>query len=95
MERIQELLCSCASFLACELVRYADAKTIFTFTVGVEGSESKEPRKCLLLRLVGWATIFEESSSNHRLDFSLVAKVVYEDTLDKLAGSYNSEDVTN
>jgi hypothetical protein len=93
---------SCASFLARELVRYAEAKAIFTFIVGVEaGADSKVPRKCLLLRLVSWdtamATRFEESSSKHqhRLDFSRVAKVVYEETLDKLADNYNSEDVTN
>jgi hypothetical protein len=92
---------SCASFLSRELVRYAEAKAIFTFIVGVEGSESKVPRKCLLLRLVSWDTVmatrFEESSSHqHRLDFSRVAKVVYEETLDKLTdNNHNSEDVTN
>jgi hypothetical protein len=90
---------SSASFLARELVRYAEAKAIFTFIVGVEASESKVPQKCLLLRLVSWDTAmanrFEEPSSNHRLDFSRVAKVVYEETVDKLADNYNSEDVTN
>lgn len=91
---------SCASFLARELVRYADAKAIFTFIVGVEASESsKVPRKCLLLRLVSWDTVmatrFEESSSNHCLNFTRIAKVVYEETLDKLADNHNSDDVTN
>jgi hypothetical protein len=91
---------SCASFLARELVRYAEAKAIFTFIVGVEASKSsKVARKCLMLRLVSWDTVmatrFEESSSNHRLDFSRVAKVVYEETFDKLADNSNSEDVTN
>jgi len=67
---------SCSSFLARELVRYAESKAIFTFVVlfedcGRTGGKIKmnsqmEHNKCILLRLLSWettmATSFEESS---------------------------------
>ena len=80
---------SCASFLAREMVRYAEAKAIFNFVIALD-STSKFPfkRKCVLLRLVSWdstiATTYEQSTD--RLRFERVAKIVFEETYDKLAG---------
>ncbi|MGK3749332.1 MAG: hypothetical protein ACI8RD_001626 [Bacillariaceae sp.] len=60
---------SCSSFLARELVRYAESKAIFTFVVRCEDNYSgmeETSNKCLLLRLLSWettmATSFEEFS---------------------------------
>jgi len=58
---------SCSSFLARELVRYAESKAIFTFLVRCEDNTGMEEiNKCLLLRLLSWettmATSFKESS---------------------------------
>lgn len=81
-------LTSCASFVAREMVRYAEAKAIFTFVVGLDSPPQQAfYRKCLLLRLVSWdtnmATNFEDPSP--RLSFRRVAKIVFEETNDKLA----------
>lgn len=84
-------LSSCASFLAREMVRYAEAKAIFTFIVTLEAPKmsfaSNVFVKCILLRLVSWdcniATGLEESS--RRLAFGRYAKIVFEETYDKKA----------
>jgi len=68
---------SCSSFLARELVRYAESKAIFTFIVRCEDDDDAEsslndnamdgtikPRdenKCLLLRLLSWETTMAKS----------------------------------
>ena len=89
---------SCSSFLARELVRYAESKAIFTFVVRCEDNYSgmeEASNKCLLLRLLSWettmATSFEENDSSksrrnrHRLDFRRVTKIVFEETIDPTA----------
>ena len=79
---------ACSSFVARELVRYAETKAIFTFIVGVDSSEPVTRRRCLLLRVLSWdvflATTYK-SSSSQRLHFDRVAKIVYEETHNKLA----------
>ncbi len=47
-------LASCSSFLARELVRYAESKAIFTFVVRPEGCQESTKNECLLLRLLSW-----------------------------------------
>jgi hypothetical protein len=100
-----------ASFLARELVRYADAKAMFTFVVaqeepehfGTKGHASPSSAgKCLLLRLLSWDTVLAsrfESPTSPRLQFNRVAKIVFEETVDKLAatgqGTRIGEDITN
>ena len=84
-------LISCVSFLAREMVRYAEAKAIFTFIVALDTPKmnfaSSVFEKCILLRLVSWdcniATRFEESS--RRLAFGRYAKIVFEETYDRKA----------
>lgn len=54
----QRLLSSCASFLAREMIRYAESKAIFTFIVTLEqpvmSFASTVFTRCILLRLVSW-----------------------------------------
>jgi hypothetical protein len=94
---------TCASFLARELVRYAEAKAIFTFVVGIEQSGSNSNnnaahKRCLLLRLLSWDSIVatkfetpEPAATSGRVRFERVAKIVYEETFDKTA----DDDITN
>ena len=84
-------LSSCASFLAREMVRYAEAKAIFTFIVTLDMPQmsfaSNVYAKCILLRLVSWdcdiATAFEGQTVN--LNFRRYAKIVFEETYDRKA----------
>ena len=70
-----------ASFVAHQLVRYAESKAIYTMTVVAESHET-----CLLLRLVSWETrladshesVYDESELDI-LHFRNVAKVIYEE----------------
>jgi hypothetical protein len=85
-------LSSCASFLAREMARYAEAKAMFNFVVALD-EPSQMHKKCLLLRLVSWDTNMATSyqTSSRRLDFRRVAKIVFEETYDKLAGNQGSD----
>jgi len=82
-------LSPCASFLAREMVRYAEAKAIFTFVVTLDTPQmsfaSNLFTKCILLRLVSWdcsiATSLDEESG--RLKFERYAKIVFQETYDK------------
>ncbi|KAL3935603.1 MAG: hypothetical protein SGBAC_008912 [Bacillariaceae sp.] len=85
-------LSSCASFLAREMVRYAESKAIFTFVIGVDDGEEQKDM-CLLLRLVSWdTTIATEASSKEGdgLIFQKVAKVVYEEVVDEIGNNNNN-----
>jgi HECT-like Ubiquitin-conjugating enzyme (E2)-binding len=83
-------LSSCASFLAREMVRYAEAKAIFTFIVTLEAPlmsfASTVYTQCILLRLVSWdcnfATSFDGEDSTE-FCFQRYAKIVFEETYDK------------
>eukprot|EP00539_Tryblionella_compressa_P018549 CAMPEP_0178861040 /NCGR_PEP_ID=MMETSP0747-20121128/2063_1 /TAXON_ID=913974 /ORGANISM="Nitzschia punctata, Strain CCMP561" /LENGTH=283 /DNA_ID=CAMNT_0020527531 /DNA_START=1 /DNA_END=852 /DNA_ORIENTATION=+ len=107
---------SCSSFLAREMVRYAESKAIFTFVVRRENyntSNSENRVRCLLLRLLSWETTMAFSGQDrgkkvrqrrtdlssgssggesHRLDFQRVAKLVFEETLERIAGTAASDD---
>lgn len=84
-------LSSCASFLAREMVRYAEAKAIFTFIVTLDAPKmsfaSSVFEKCILLRLVSWdcniATGVDGGS--RKLKFRRYAKLVFEETYDRKA----------
>ena len=87
-------LSSCASFLAREMVRYAEAKAIFTFIVTLEAPHMSFATtvltRCILLRLVSWdcniATSLDgQDSLTDELCFRRYAKLVFEETYDKRA----------
>lgn len=61
---------SCSSFLARELVRYAESKAIFTFVVTSEGPGDKSRKKnnCLLLRLLSWQTAIATSCEKQEIE---------------------------
>lgn len=81
-------LYACPSFVACEMVRYAESKAIFTFVVAVQSEgKVKEHRQCILLKLLSWDTrrakstespSFERDSQVDVLNFQKVLKVIYE-----------------
>lgn len=89
-------LSSCSSFVAREMVRYAESKAIFTFIVAldspppppVENVANVTFAKCILLRLLSWdvtaATSLEKNSQ--RFKFRQFAKMVFEETHDRQAG---------
>jgi hypothetical protein len=85
-------LSSCASFLAREMVRYAEAKAIFTFIVTLEAPHmsfaSTVFTRCILLRLVSWDCNLATSAGgedSNELCFQRFAKLVFEETYDKRA----------
>jgi hypothetical protein len=84
-------LSSCASFLAREMVRYAESKAIFTFIVTLDAPKmsfaSNVFVKCILLRLVSWDCNISKGfdGSSLRLDFGRYAKLVFEETYDRKA----------
>ena len=82
---------TCASFVAHEIVRYAESKAIYTFVVAVrsEGTTNPHP-KCILLKLLSWDTrqAYSKDSSllldeTDLLNFKRVVKVIYEITVDQ------------
>ena len=76
----------CSSFVARELVRYAETKAIFTFILSVDSSDSATKKACLLLRVLSWDAVLAtsyETSSSKGLHFDRIAKIVYEETADK------------
>ena len=88
-EQWNDLHC-CASFVAHEIVRYAESKAIYTFVVSVrsEGTPSSHPR-CILLNLLSWDTRQAKSEDStlmeevDLLDFKSVVRVIYEITNDR------------
>lgn len=98
--RRSERLSTCASFVVREMVRYAEAKAIFTFIVTLKAPHmtfaSTVHTKCILLRLVSWDCNMAISSFNdeagvqedHDDDtfcFRRYAKLVFEETYDRKA----------
>jgi hypothetical protein len=84
-----EELSSCTSFLAREMVRYAEAKAIFTFCVVNEDTNGNKEKQsnCLLLRLLSWDASLARTTTgdNNILQFERVAKIVYEESLDQMS----------
>lgn len=85
------------SFLAAEMVRYAETRAVFTFVVGQQGVGRA---KCLLLRLLSWdswtvAGGTGSAATAHELDFMRTAKLIYEEVDDLTAATPNSIDHLN
>jgi hypothetical protein len=97
-----ESLYTCSSFVAREMVRYAESKAIYTFLVAVRSEgKVKGHRSCLLLKLLSWDTrqakskessSFEGNSQVDVLNFQKVLKVIYEVVDDQEAVVHDSAD---
>lgn len=101
-------LYTCSSFVAHEMVRYAESKAIFTFVVSVRSEErpAHSSPVCLLLRLLSWDTrqarSIESASCDDGeqadvLNFRKVLKVIYEVAEDRTvnASQHKSSDPRN
>eukprot|EP00934_Nitzschia_sp_Nitz4_P007640 Nitzschia sp. Nitz4//scaffold166_size90379//47879//49388//NITZ4_005060-RA/size90379-exonerate_est2genome-gene-0.74-mRNA-1//1//CDS//3329538205//7630//frame0 len=92
-----EQMSTCASFLAREMVRYAESKAIFTFVVSRESTaEPNWPShytKCILLRLVSWdSNIATCVDASNQLLFQSYAKIVFEETYSRERQKETNED---
>lgn len=87
---------TCGSFLAREMVRYAESEAVYTFIVGISDEMDwtrplHDPGACILLRMLSWDTpmaILGGSSSKgaeclHTIQYHKVVKVIYEETSNK------------
>ena len=95
---------TCGSFLAREMVRYAENDAIYTFIVGVsdemDWTRAHNPGPCILIRMLGWDTpmaIVGEMSTtdeSNELQFHKVVKVIFEEVSDKGIDTTNNTDST-
>jgi len=92
---------SCASFVAHEIVRYAESKAIYTFVVSVRSEGSMNPHpKCILLKLLSWDTRQAKSKDStcveelDLLNFKPVVRVIYE-VADNRDTMHDSDDPMN
>ena len=84
---------SCGSFLAREMVRYAESDAVFTFVVGLSDeshwTRTNAPSQLIFLRILSWDTLLstvEGTIENHSggddesriLRFQRVVKVIFE-----------------
>jgi len=98
---------TCGSFLAREMVRYADSEAIYTFIVGVSDENDwtrlSKASECVLLHMLGWDSALgsvngKMSSSGDGEDrgnavrFEKVLKVIYDETTDRGQHSSNQEE---
>lgn len=89
---------TCGTFLAKEMVRYAESEAIYTFIIGISDENDwtriHNPGACILLRVLSWetpmATVGGSSSytpledpDSHKIRFQRVVKVIYEEISDK------------
>jgi hypothetical protein len=99
-----ESLYTCPSFVAHEIVRYAESKAIYTFVVAVRSDgKVKEHQKCLLLKLLSWDTrrakstespSFKGNSQVDVLSFHKILKVIYEVVDDQDIAVHDGADPT-
>ena len=94
---------TCASFLAKDMIRYAESQAVFTFVITAgrvdgsgpgEGLDKNDGNECLLLKILSWDTVVACSScpENDRRSTPLTRgiKVIYEfvdNYEDKIGGS--------
>lgn len=97
---------TCGSFLAREMVRYADSEAIYTFIVGVSDENDwtrlSKASECILLHMLSWdsalVSVNGKSCSSGNGDggddmrFEKVLKVIYDETIDRGQHSSNQED---
>jgi hypothetical protein len=96
---------TCASFLAREMVRYAENEAIYTFIVGVSdendwtrlGSSMKKSCECVLLHMLSWDSALVgvdggKMSGGDVIRFEKVLKVIFDITTDRGQHSSGQED---
>jgi WD40 repeat protein len=100
-------MASCMSFLAREMVRYAESKAIFTFVVGLDqevfaDAKGKNNNRYLLLRLLSWETAAAWSDKttrglaiSPRLKFYRVAKIIFEEVVDPTVNGLTKHQIGN
>jgi hypothetical protein len=76
---------TCGSFLAREMIRYAESEAIYTFIVESDTDSPSSP--CILLRMLSWDTIMatvgcsnNKENKVHQTQFQKVLKVIFEET---------------
>lgn len=98
---------TCGSFVAREMVRYAESEAIYTFIVGVSDTPnstvSHDSGSCFLLKMLSWDTLMgvTNESNNGRLEnhiesglhFQKVLKVIFEEISDNAKLSNMGDDL--
>ena len=89
---------TCGSFLAREVVRYAENDAIYTFIVGIsdemDWTRAHNPGPCILIRILSWDTpmaIVDKKSTTDALQFYKVVKVIFEEVSDKVIDTNNTD----
>jgi len=95
---------TCGSFLAREMIRYAENDAIYTFIVGIsdemDWTRAHNPGPCILIRMLSWDTpmaVVDKKSTtdeSNTLQFHKVVKVIFEEVSDKVIDTTNSNDST-
>jgi len=95
---------TCGSFLAREMIRYAENDAIYTFIVGVsdemDWTRAHNPGPCILIRILSWDTpmaIIDKKNTtdeSNALQFHKVVKVIFEEVSDKAIETTNNNDST-
>jgi len=93
---------TCGSFLAREMVRYAENDAIYTFIVGIsdemDWTRAHNPGPCILIRMLSWDTpmaiVNKKSTTNesNELQFHKVVKVIFEEVSDKVIDTTKNND---
>ena len=92
---------TCGSFLAREMIRYAENDAIYTFIVGVsdemDWTRAHNPGPCILIRMLSWDTpmaIVDKKSTideSNALQFHKVVKVIFEEVSDKVIDTNDND----
>lgn len=76
---------TCSSFIAREMIRYAESEAIYTFIVETDSRSTTS--RCILLRMLSWDTVMSTAvtadGDAHQIKYSKVLKVIYEETANK------------
>ena len=93
---------TCGSFLAREMIRYAENDAIYTFIVGIsdemDWTRAHNPGPCILIRMLSWDTpmaVVDKKSStdeSNKLQFHKVVKIIFEEVSDKVIDTTNNND---
>jgi hypothetical protein len=78
---------TCSSFIARELVRYAETYGIFSFVIKKNGEDDELHDSCILLNVVSWNTDMSHTLQSHNepkpttdIEFKRVVKIIFEQT---------------
>ena len=90
---------TCGSFIAREMVRYAESEAIYTFIVGVSDENDwtrlSRPSECLLLHMLSWDSALvgvdgrtrssgnDDEEEDGTIQFEKVLKVIFDETIDR------------